>query len=97
MVEAMMSSGGGGGGVQDMRWKHVGGGRAECVEWPRTVTAGERSPEGQILHRKTRGVKLNGTRIAHGEPTNKKEIMGDVWGYENIVEIEGPRENRGTN
>jgi hypothetical protein len=97
MVEAIMPSGGGGGGDQDRRWRRVGGGRAGRVEWPRAVTAGERSPGGHILHRKTRGVKLNVTRIANGEPTNKKEIMGDVWGYENVVENEGSRENRGTN
>jgi hypothetical protein len=39
---------------------------------------GERGPSDQILHRKTRGVKLNGTRIVSGEPTNKKKIMGGV-------------------
>jgi hypothetical protein len=27
---------------------------------------------------------------------DKKEIMGDMRGYENIVEIERSRENRGT-
>ena len=40
---------------------------------------------------KPEGVKLNGTRIVGGEPTNKNEIIGDVWGYENVVEIERPR------
>jgi hypothetical protein len=89
MAETTMPSGGG-------RWRRAGGGRPERVEWPRAVTAGERGPGGQILRRKTRGVKLNGTRIVDGEPTNRKEIMGDVWGYENVVEIERPKENRGT-
>jgi hypothetical protein len=41
-------------------------------------------PGGQILHRKTRRVKLNETRIV-GEPTDEKEIVGDMRGYENIV------------
>jgi hypothetical protein len=45
---------------------------------------------------KPKGVKLNGTRIVDGEPMNRNEIMGDVWGYENIIEIKRPRENRGT-
>jgi hypothetical protein len=36
---------------------------------------------------KTRGIKLNGTRTVGGEPTNRKKIMDDVWGYENVVEI----------
>jgi hypothetical protein len=56
----------------------IGGGRPERVEWPRAVTANERGPGGQILHKKTRGVKLNGTRIVGGEPTNREKIMGDV-------------------
>ena len=91
-----MPCGGGGGGDQGRRWRHAGGGGLERVERSRAVTAGEKGPGGQILHRKTRGVKLNGTRIVDGEPTNRKEIMGDVWGYENVVEIERPKENRGT-
>jgi hypothetical protein len=45
---------------------------------------------------KTRGVKLNGTRVVDGEPTNRKKTMSDMWGYENVVEIERPRENQGT-
>jgi hypothetical protein len=53
-------------------------------------------PGGQILHKKPRGVKLNGTRIVGGEPTNRKKIMCDVWGYENVVEIKRPTENRDT-
>jgi hypothetical protein len=56
-----MPSGGGDGGDQDRRWRHAGGGGLERVERPRAVTAGEKGPGGQILHRKTRGVKLNGT------------------------------------
>ena len=91
-----MPSDGGGGGDQDGRWRHAGGGGLERVERSRDVTAGERGPGGQILHRKTRGVKLNGTRVVSGETTNRKEIMSDVGGYENVVEVERSRENRGT-
>jgi hypothetical protein len=36
---------------------------------------------------KTRGFKLNGIRIASGEPTGRKEIVGDMAGYQNVVEI----------
>ena len=57
---------------------------------------GEWGPGGQILHRKTSTVKLNGTRIVGGEPTDRKEIVSDVRGYENVVEVEWSRENRGT-
>jgi hypothetical protein len=86
----MMPSDGGGGGDQGERWRRVDGGRPERVDGLSAVTAREKVPGGQILHRKTRGVKLNGTRIVGGEPTNRKEIIGDVWGYENVVEIERP-------
>jgi hypothetical protein len=87
--------------VEEVVETKTGGGtrrscKSERVEWPHTVTTGERGPGGQILHRKTRGVKFNGTRIDSGEPTNIMKIMGDVWGYKNVVEIERPRENRCT-
>ena len=59
----------------------------ECVEGPDTVTSGEWGPGGQILHRKIRRVKFNGTRIVGGEPTDREEIVGDVRGYENVVEV----------
>jgi hypothetical protein len=92
MAETTMPSGGGGGGDQDRRC----GGGLERVERPRAVTAGEKGPGGQILHRKTRGVKLNGTGVVSGESTNRKKIVSDVGSYENIVEVKRPRENRGT-
>jgi hypothetical protein len=96
MAETTMPSGGGGGGDEDGRWRHAGGGGLERVERSRAVTADERSPGGQILHRKTRGVKLNGTGVVSGETTDIKEIVSDVGSYENIVEVERSRENRGT-
>jgi hypothetical protein len=45
---------------------------------------------------KTSKVKLNGTRIVGGEPTDRKKIVSDVRGYENVIEVERSRENRGT-
>jgi hypothetical protein len=45
---------------------------------------------------KNRWVKLNGTRIVGGEPTDRNEIVSDVRGYENVVEVERSRDNRGT-
>jgi hypothetical protein len=96
MAETTMPSGGGGGGDQDGRWRHAGGGGLERVERSRAVTAGERGPGGQILHRKTRGVKLNGTGVVSGETTDRKEIVSDVGSYENIVEVKRSRQNRGT-
>jgi hypothetical protein len=96
MAETSMPSGGGGGGDQDRRWRHTDSGGLERVERPRAVTAGEKGPGGQILHRKTRGVKLNGTGVVSGESTDIKKIVSDVGSYENIVEVKQPRENRGT-
>jgi hypothetical protein len=96
VAETTMPSGGGGGGDQDRRWRHAGGGGLKRVERPRAVTAGEKCSGGQILHRKTRGVKLNGTGVVSGESTDRKKIVSDVGSYENIVEVKRPRENRGT-
>jgi hypothetical protein len=96
MAETMMPSGGGGGGDQDGRWRQAGGGGLERVERYRAVTAGKRGPGGQVHHRKTRGVKLNGTRVVSGESTDRKKIVSDVGSCENIVEVKRPRENRGT-
>ena len=91
-----MPCGGGGGGDQGRRWRHAGGGGLERVERSRDVTAGERGPGGQILHRKTRGVKLNGTGVVSGESTNREKIVSDMGSYENIVEVKRPMETRGT-
>jgi hypothetical protein len=91
-----MPSGGGGGGDQDRRWRHAGGRWPQRVEGTDAVTLGERGPGDQILHRKTGRVKLNGTRIVGGEPTDIKEIVSDVRSYENVVEVERSREYRGT-
>jgi hypothetical protein len=96
VAETTMPRGGGGGGDQNGWWRRAGGRRLERVEGPDAVTVGERGPDGQIVHRKTRGVNLNGTRIVGGELTDIKEIVGDVGGYENVVEIERSRENQGT-
>ena len=90
-----MPCGGGGGGDQGRRWRHAGGGGLERVERPRAVTAGKKGPGGQILHRKTRGVKLNGTGVVSSESTNRKKIVGDVGSYENVIEVKRPRKNRG--
>jgi hypothetical protein len=95
MSETTMPSGGGGGGDQGRRRSRAEGGWPERVEGPRAVTAGEGSPGGQILHRETRGVKFDGTRVVSGKTTNRKKIMSDVGGYENVVEVERSRENRG--
>jgi hypothetical protein len=91
-----MPCGGGGGGDQDGRWRRADERGLERVEGPDAVTSGEWGPGGQILHKKTRRVKLNGARIVGGEPIDRKEIVSNVRGYENVVEIERSKEYRGT-
>jgi hypothetical protein len=59
------------------------------------VTSGERGPGGHILHKKpdeSNSINKN----CGGEPRDRKEIVSDMRGYENIIEIEWSRENRGT-
>jgi hypothetical protein len=73
------------------RWK-----RPKRVEGPRAITADEGGPGGQILHKETKRVKLNGTRIVGGESANRKKVVSNVRSYKNVVEIERSRKNRGT-
>jgi hypothetical protein len=87
-----MPSGGGGGGDQDGRWRRVDGGMSERVEGPHAVTAGESGPSGHILHEKTKGVKLNRTRVVGGEPTSKKEYCER---YEGLRERHRDRTSQG--
>jgi hypothetical protein len=47
----------------------------ESVKWPGVVTSEDWTPDSQIFHRKTRSVKLNGTRIVSCKLPNGKEIM----------------------
>jgi hypothetical protein len=83
-----------GGGDQDRMRGRVDGGRTERVEGSRL----SHRATGVLMARSftARKVKLNGTRIDGGEPTDRKEIMGDMRGYENVVKIEQSRETRGT-
>jgi hypothetical protein len=43
----------------------------------------------KILHKNTRGVKLNGNIVISSEFANRKEVFNDVRCYEDIVEVEG--------
>jgi hypothetical protein len=76
--------------VGTRRWTKGGA----CRE-VRCCHSDEWGPSGQILHRKTRRVKLNGTGIVD-RFTNRKKIVSDVRGSKNVVEMERSGENRGT-
>ena len=70
-----------------------GGGEPKSVQRPRAVTSGEKGPGGEILHRQTKRVKLNGTRIVGGEPTNREKIMNYTRSNKDILEVKRPRDN----
>jgi hypothetical protein len=67
-----------------------GGGRssgsrqAKRVEGPGAVTPSEKGPSGKILHRKTKRVKLHGTRVVSSELTYRKKILNDVGGNTDV-------------
>jgi hypothetical protein len=96
MAETTMPSSGGGDGDQDRWGGRAGGERPKRVEGPRAIIAGEGDSGGYILHRETKRVKLNGTRIVGGEPTNRKKVVSNVRSYENVGGIEWSEENRDT-
>jgi hypothetical protein len=58
--------------------------QAKRVEGPRVVTPSEKGPGGKILHRKTKRVKLHGTRIVSSELTYGKKILNDVGGNKDV-------------
>jgi hypothetical protein len=57
---------------------------------------GQKGPGSQIFHKQTKGVKLHGTRIVGGEPTNRKKILDDVGSNKNVFEVEQSWKNRVT-
>jgi hypothetical protein len=66
-----------GGGCSD----ECGGASGRCIEWVEVIGAiapGDHVPGLQILHRKTKWIKLNGAVIVGGKPTNGNKILNDV-------------------
>ncbi|GJX26080.1 hypothetical protein Tco_0232376 [Tanacetum coccineum] len=57
------------------------------IEIARTVTSKEDMTSQVILHRKTKGVKFNGTIIIPSELTNRNEIFNYIGGYKNIMKM----------
>jgi hypothetical protein len=55
-----------------------------CVERPGAVTPNEKGPGGKILHRKTKRVKLHGTRVVSSELTDGKKILNSVGSNKNV-------------
>ena len=59
-----------GGGCSEER-RGVGGGCIERVEVTGAIAPGDHVPGLQILHRKAKGIKLNGAIIVGGKATNR--------------------------
>jgi hypothetical protein len=64
------------------RWS--GSRQAKRVERPRAVTPSEKGPGGKILHRKTKRVKLHGTRVVSSKLTDVKKILNNVGSNKNV-------------
>jgi hypothetical protein len=66
------------------RGRSSGSRQTKRVEGPGAVTPSEKSPGGKILHRKTKRVKLHGTRVVSSELTYEKKILNDVGGNKDV-------------
>jgi hypothetical protein len=73
--------------VEARRWMAI------ACRVSRAVTSGEKGPSSQILHKQTKRVKRNRKRVVGGEPMNRKKVLNDVRGNENVVEVERFRKN----
>jgi hypothetical protein len=73
MTETVMPKGGGCG--KECR---AGGWCRERVDVTRTIAPGDHVPSSQILHRKTKRIKLDGTIIVGGKTTNRNQVLNDV-------------------
>ena len=65
------SEGGGAGGAG-------GCGREERVEITRAIAPGDHAPCLEVLHRKAKWVKLDGTIIISGETTDRNQVLNNV-------------------
>jgi hypothetical protein len=70
--------------------------KTKGVKGPRTVTSEQRTPGSQILHSKTRRVKLHRTRIVSCKTTNKKKIINHRGCNKNIGKMKGAMSADGT-
>jgi hypothetical protein len=86
VAETTMPSHRRGGRCKNMRGRGRcrGSGQAKRVEGPGAVTPSEKGPDGKILHRQTKRVKLHRTRVVSSELTDGKKILNDVGGDKDI-------------
>jgi hypothetical protein len=72
------------------RGRCSGSRHAKCVERPAAVTLSEKGSGGKIPHRKTKRVKLHGTRVVSSELTDGKKILNDVGATRTLDKRKGP-------
>jgi hypothetical protein len=60
---------------------------AEWVERAGTIASKENGLGKKILHRKTKRIKLDGTKIINCELANRDKVFDDMWNNENIMKV----------
>ena len=63
----------------------AGGGAVERVEVARAIAPGDHVPSVQVLHRKAKRIKFDGTVIIGGKTTDRNQILNNVGRHQNIV------------
>jgi hypothetical protein len=70
---------------KSMWWCSRGRRVVDWVERADAIAPGNQAPGPEVLHRKTKGVKVNRTSIISGELTNRDKVFDYVGGNKNIV------------
>jgi hypothetical protein len=87
MTEALMPQLGCGGGDKGSRWHPASGrGAGKGVEFSITIATKNHATGLQVLHRETKGVKLNGTTIIVSKFMNKSRNKKDVVKFESVTQ-----------
>ena len=63
----------------------AGGGGVERVEVARAIAPDDHVPGVQVLHRKAKRIKLNGTIIIGGKTTNGNQVLNNVRRDQDII------------
>ena len=87
MSKTAMPKVGGGGGeeVLSLGWN------AESVEGAGAIASKKYGLGEEILHRKTKRIKLDRAKVIHGELANRYKFFDNTGNNENIVKIKGVR------
>jgi hypothetical protein len=65
-----------------------GGWRQELVERASAIAPADQTPGPEVLHRKTKGIKLDRAIIIGCKLANRNKVFDDVRGDKNIVKVE---------